>query len=175
MRRPGIAIRALGYGTGFVVLWGWLAVSVRAFDPGIGIVLPSWLSVPGQVLCALGLFLSLICAVYFVARGGGTPAPFDPPTRFVAAGPYRFVRNPMYLGGFVALAGAALWLQSVAVLLLASAFLFLFHLFVVFYEEPALEARFGQSYRDYRQTVNRWIPGFPARRRERHTSGGSAT
>ena len=38
------------------------------------------------------------CIGTFVTKGQGTPAPFDPPREFVASGPYRYVRNPMYIG-----------------------------------------------------------------------------
>ncbi len=45
-----------------------------------------------------------------------------------------------------------------SILLLAAGALALFHLLVLFHEEPSLEARFGDSYRDYKRTVNRWLP-----------------
>jgi protein-S-isoprenylcysteine O-methyltransferase Ste14 len=78
----------------------------------------------------------------------------------VSAGPYKFVRNPMYIGGFLLLAGFGLIQRSLAILLFALALLGLFHLFVVFVEEPGLKKRFGQSYLDYKQIVKRWLPRF---------------
>ena len=90
--------------------------------------------------------------------GRGTPAPFDPPQRLVVAGPYRFVRNPMYLGAGLAVVGAALvytswWLVGyLGLLFLAS------HLVIVFHEEPALGRSFGQEYREYCEAVGRWVP-----------------
>ncbi len=69
----------------------------------------------------------------------GTPAPFDPPRQLVVAGPYRMVRNPMYLGAALALAGAALFYRSWALLLYCAAFLLITHLFVVGYENPPSE------------------------------------
>src|SRR5262249_46455685 len=95
----------------------------------------------------------------FTFRGRGTPAPFDAPRVFVASGPYRFVRNPMYLGAAGVIAGAGLFLGSPAILLLAVGFLLLAHGFVMLYEEPALRARFGESYTRYPRSARRWIPG----------------
>jgi len=153
-----IAVRAAVYGTGFVLLWGWVALSVRRFDPEIGGVLPAWTRPLGIVLMVVGAALAVSCVAVFVMRGRGTPAPFDPPREFVAQGPYQYVRNPMYVGGLGVLAGFGLYQRSLAIVLFALVFLCCAHLFVVFYEEPGLERRFGQSYRDYKRSVNRWLP-----------------
>ena len=90
-----------------------------------------------------------------------TPAPFDAPREFVAAGPYRYVRNPMYIGGFGVLLGAGLALQSPAIVGLAVLFLLLVHLLVLLYEEPVLDGRFGDPYRRYKSSVHRWLPRSP--------------
>ncbi len=105
-----------------------------------------------------GAALALASVATFVVRGRGTPAPFDPPRLFVASGPYAWVRNPMYIGGFLVLAGYALCALSVAALLVSFAMIAAAHLFVVLYEEPNLERRFGESYREYRRKTPRWIP-----------------
>ena len=81
--------------------------------------------------------------------------------RVVSGGPYRFVRNPMYIGALLTLIGAALWLQSPGILVLAAAGLLAAHLLVVLVEEPSLEKRFGESYREYRSNVRRWLPRRP--------------
>jgi protein-S-isoprenylcysteine O-methyltransferase Ste14 len=82
----------------------------------------------------------------------------DPPRNFVAAGPYQFVRNPMYIGGFLVLAGFGLYEQSPAILLFALPWLLLAHLFVILYEEPHLRATFGAPYDAYCRSVRRWLP-----------------
>ena len=114
--------------------------------------------VAGMVLGASGALLALMCIFTFVFAGNGTPAPFDPPRRLVVQGPYRLVRNPMYLGAGLALAGAALFYQSIALLGYASVFLLLTHLFVVLYEEPTLRRTFERDYEVYCRQVSRWWP-----------------
>lgn len=106
----------------------------------------------------MGGALAIWCILTFVFVGKGTPAPFDPPRRLVVAGPYRYVRNPMYLGAGLALVGAAVFYRSVALLGYAALFLATMHLFAVLYEEPALERLFGDAYRQYRGAVRRWWP-----------------
>lgn len=160
MRTVFDSLRALVYGVGFVLVWGWLALQVRPFDRSIPITLPAWAPVAGIVLLVVGGAVVLACVTGFVWWGAGTPAPFDPPRRFVARGPYRFVRNPMYIGGFVALLGYGLLLRSPAIMGLVLVAIGCLHLFVVLYEEPTLTRRFGEDYRHYRATVPRWLPRF---------------
>ena len=85
-----------------------------------------------------------------------TPAPFDPPRRLVIRGPYRFVRNPMYIGAGTALSGTALFYQSWSLLVFTGLFLLATHLFVISYEEPTLRRTFGKEYEAYCVQVNRW-------------------
>ena len=112
----------------------------------------------GMLVGASGAALALACILTFVFAGKGTPAPFDPPRRLVVQGPYRFVRNPMYLGAGFALAGAALFYQSIPLLGYAAVFLLITHLFVVWYEEPTLQRIFDGDYEAYRRRVGRWWP-----------------
>src|SRR5436853_491 len=72
--------------------------------------------VAGIVIGTAGAAVALWCIFTFAFIGIGTPAPFDPPRRLVIEGPYRFVRNPMYIGAGLALAGAALFYWSLALL-----------------------------------------------------------
>jgi protein-S-isoprenylcysteine O-methyltransferase Ste14 len=126
-----------------------------------GIVRPAAmeaLQVAGMVLGAVGAAVAVWCIVSFAALGKGTPAPFDPPRRLVVRGPYRFVRNPMYIGAGLALAGAALFYESWTLLGYAGIFLLAMHLFVVLYEEPTLRRTFGSEYEGYCGRVKRWWP-----------------
>jgi protein-S-isoprenylcysteine O-methyltransferase Ste14 len=155
------AVRTLIYAAGFIFLWGYAALWARRYDAEIGVALPGWTHPQGIVFMALGLAFALTCAGTFAVRGRGTPAPFDPPRKLVAVGVYRWVRNPMYLGGGLAIVGFALYEQSVSILLLASAMWIAAHLFVYFYEEPTLRAKFNGSYVEYCRTVSRWLPRPP--------------
>lgn len=155
-------LRAVLYSAGFVFLWGYLAIQVRPLDARLGGALPSWTPAVGIVLMVIGGLIAAMCIGGFVIWGHGTPAPFDAPRRFVAQGPYRFVRNPMYIGGWAVLAGYGLLQRSPAILWLSLVMIGCAHLLVVLYEEPNLERRFGEEYRAYKKVVRRWLPRFSA-------------
>jgi protein-S-isoprenylcysteine O-methyltransferase Ste14 len=112
----------------------------------------------GLLVGSVGAAIAVACILTFAAAGRGTPAPFDPPRRLVERGPYRFVRNPMYLGAGLALSGAALFYESIRLLGYAGAFLVVTHLFVVAYEEPTLRRMFDGPYEAYCERVGRWWP-----------------
>src|ERR1700739_1322230 len=104
MKTLFIALRAAIFGTGFIFLWGWVALCLHyRYDISLGIALSDWARALGIALMAAGGTLAFACVATFVSRGEGTPAPFDPPRKFVAAGPYKLVRNPMYIGGVIVL------------------------------------------------------------------------
>ena len=115
MRFLWIALRALLYMAALVSLFGLVALSLRGMDAQLGVELPAGMRPMGAVFMVLGAALALSCGAVFVAHGEGTPAPFDPPRRFVAHGPYRWVRNPMIIGVVVLLVGFGLWNQSVSI------------------------------------------------------------
>lgn len=126
-----------------------------------GVVRPAAIGVQqvvGMVMGAACAAVALWGVFTFASIGKGTPAPFDPPRRLVIQGPYRFVRNPMYIGAALALASAALFYESFSLLGYAALFLLVTHLFVVGYEEPALRRSFGQEYEAYSRQVRRWWP-----------------
>jgi protein-S-isoprenylcysteine O-methyltransferase Ste14 len=154
-------LRGVIYSAAFVWLWTWLAVSVRPFDSQLPMSLPVWLRPLGFILASAGALLAGICIATFVTKGRGTPAPFDPPREFVASGPYRYVRNPMYVGAAAAILGCGLALSSPSIVLLALAFLLIMHLFVVLHEEPTLLGKFGISYQRYCSSVRRWLIQIP--------------
>jgi protein-S-isoprenylcysteine O-methyltransferase Ste14 len=106
-----------------------------------------------------GGFLALYLLAVFAVHGRPTPAPFDPPRSFVVQGPYRYVRNPMYVGVICGLLGSGLIFRSTSILCLGFGFWAVAHLFVLLYEEPALEREFGETFVHYRQQVRRWLPG----------------
>jgi protein-S-isoprenylcysteine O-methyltransferase Ste14 len=126
-----------------------------------GVARPSDLGPLGWVGTAValgGAAVALWSVLSFAVVGRGTPAPFDPPRRLVVRGPFRFVRNPMYLGSGAALVGASMVFRSPALLGYAVAYAIGAHVFVVGYEEPTLTRLFGAPYNAYRSRVRRWLP-----------------
>lgn len=113
----------------------------------------------GLVPITLGALLYLWCAWDFTFTGKGTPAPFDPPKEMVARGLYRYVRNPMYVAALLALLGEVILFGSAMILIYAAIVFSVFHLLIIFYEEPTLRRKFGASYGAYCMKVSRWIPG----------------
>lgn len=154
-----VLARAVTYATLFV---GFLLVVLpERILSSSGIVRPPAVGpveLAGIAVGVTGGALALWCIVTFARVGKGTPAPFDPPRRLVVAGPYRYVRNPMYLGAGLALSGAAAFYGSIALFGYAVLFLIATHLFVLWYEEPTLTRFFGDEYDAYRGRVRRWLP-----------------
>jgi protein-S-isoprenylcysteine O-methyltransferase Ste14 len=144
------------------------------FVPGFWTVLvPYWLvgpyprldlratAIAGWLLIAAGIVLYLGCAFWgFALRGGGTPAPIDPPKRLVVEGPYRIVRNPMYWSVATVMVGESLAFRSLTLAEISGAFFVSVILFVMVYEEPTLRNKFGAEYEAYCRRVPGWIPRF---------------
>ena len=159
-----VLVRALTFASLFVALV-LVLVPARVLEWS-GISSPSALGAPqlaGLAIVIVGGGVAIWCVLAFATLGRGTPAPFDPPRLLVVRGPYRFVRNPMYLGASAALAGAALYYQSPSLLAYLAIFALAMHLFVVWYEEPTLTRAFGDEYAAYRARVRRWLPNWRAR------------
>lgn len=140
------------------MVWGVIPILIVShtpaqlrFDLGNG-----WLL--GVPPIALGLSTFLWCVWTFAVDGKGTLAPIDPPQEFVASGPYRYVRNPMYVALLVLGIGEVIFFQSWLLVLYVPAVAVMFHLFIVYIEEPALLRRFQNSYAEYLRVVPRWIP-----------------
>ena len=96
----------------------------------------------------------------FALRGGGTPAPIDPPKKLVVDGPYGVIRNPMYWAVTLVILGEAALFRSIALVVEAILLFTAASLFVLLYEEPALRRKFGAEYDEYCRRVPRWIPWF---------------
>jgi protein-S-isoprenylcysteine O-methyltransferase Ste14 len=112
----------------------------------------------GVVALSAGAVLFAACVFQFWTRGRGTLAPWDPPRRFVADGPYRYVRNPMITGVILILIGEAAILRSSSLAQWSALFVAINMIYIPLLEEPMLRARFGSAYEDYLQAVPRFIP-----------------
>jgi protein-S-isoprenylcysteine O-methyltransferase Ste14 len=113
----------------------------------------------GCALLAWGYLQYLLVGNYRLPLAGGGRGMEVPPDRIIETGPYRYTRNPMYLGHLIFMMGLAVtfWLWFALVLLGARAVWF--HCRVL-HDERRLEARFGAEYVAYQRQVSRWIPGI---------------
>lgn len=133
---------------------------------GIGIALelafpidrpPLAITVIGAVIgVALWLALDGVAMLSF-RRAGTSMVPMNPTTALVTSGPYRFTRNPMYVGMAFLYAALALALGVIWALIALPLVLIAVDRLVVAREEPYLEAKFGDAYRDYKRRVRRWL------------------
>jgi protein-S-isoprenylcysteine O-methyltransferase Ste14 len=118
----------------------------------------SYLRLPGLLPIVAGVVLYIWCAWDFTFLGKGTPAPFDPPKELVVKGPYRYVRNPMYIFVGLTLAGEAIVFKSMRIAIFAIVALAFLHVWILLYEEPTLRRKFGEAYANYCRRVSRWLP-----------------
>lgn len=140
--------------------------------PGIVLVfLPLWITrfrvpdsePPGQMLLAaaliiLGLVPLLESIRRFVVVGHGTLMPYVPTERLVVSGLYRYVRNPMYVGDLISLAGESILFCSRGLAIYTVLVGLGFHIFVLLYEERTLARRHPADYPRYKSHVPRWLP-----------------
>jgi protein-S-isoprenylcysteine O-methyltransferase Ste14 len=147
-------------GTVAVLIPFWLMGGYPPLAPGP----MTWL---GAVVTLVGAAIYFRCAWEFAVRGLGTPAPIAPTKSLVTTALHRYVRNPMYIGVALAIAGQAALFRRLHLVEYAAVMLLIAHVFVVLYEEPTLRRQFGESYEEYRRSVPRWIPKFPSENRYR--------
>ena len=140
--------------------WALVSLSTKFLDKLFKIQLPQFMLIPGIIFIIIGFIIAGFCAITFIIVGKGTPAPFDAPKEFVSVGLYKFVRNPMYIGIFIMFEGFAFVNLSVFMILFPFLWLLIVHLFIIYYEEKKLGNLFGQSYYNYKNNTNRWIPKF---------------
>jgi protein-S-isoprenylcysteine O-methyltransferase Ste14 len=127
---------------------------------------PVGLKITGGLVILIGVVFYGVCLLRFLLSGG-TPAIFftrhlkfligEEPGKLVREGIYRFSRNPMYLSVLLVVFGQAIFFRSSDVAFYGIALFFLFHLVVVFIEEPHLRSERGGAYEEYFQRVPRWL------------------
>ena len=147
-----------------------------ALAPGVVVgVVPWWLTrwqpgaprfleqLCGVLLVTASMPLLISSFVRFVLDGRGTPAPVAPTERLVIRGAYRYVRNPMYVAVVAGIAGQALVLDRAILGGYAVIAFVVMALFVRFYEEPTLRAKYGAEYVAYCAAVPAWLPRWRLR------------
>ncbi len=132
-------------------------IAVVAFElvlRGGNLVVVPW----GLPLLAWGYAQYRFVGSYRHPRAGGTTGMDVPPDRIIATGPYRYTRNPMYLGHLIFTLGLALTFWSWFALIIFVGRAIWFHNRVL-HDEARLQKLFGADYDAYRARVRRWIPG----------------
>ena len=143
--RPPIAW-AVAVIAGFALDW---------FEP-LPVLPEDW---PNGLLGAVVFVLALALAIWAMdtMTRAGTNVPTNrPTTAMVESGPYRFTRNPIYLGMFLVVIGLAIAFNSLWLLAMLVPFALVIRYGVVAREEAYLERKFGDVYRGYRSRVRRW-------------------
>ena len=117
-------------------------------------------SVPGKWLGGAvfaAAFALAVWAIVTIRKAGTRVETNKPTTRIVASGPYRFTRNPIYLGMFLGQIGLAIGFNSLWVLVTLLPFYVVIRYGVVAREEAYLKGKFGEVYLGYMSRVRRWI------------------
>lgn len=111
----------------------------------------------GVVVFALGFAVSASGRLAFAKAGTEVVPASKKNSALVISGPFKFTRNPMYLGILIAMIGLAIVIGTVT----AYGAVIVYFLFVNFvsipYEEEKMERQFGEAFRDYKSRVRRWI------------------
>ena len=138
-----------------------LSLNLHLFAVDIG-SLRYW----GLIIMIIGAAINLKCYWDLIFSGKGTPDPLMPTVKLVVRGLYQFMRNPIYVGLYLILFGEAILFVSAVLLVYSLLWLLALNLIVVFFEEPSLRRRFGESYDEYFKAVPRWIPRFTSYRED---------
>jgi protein-S-isoprenylcysteine O-methyltransferase Ste14 len=112
----------------------------------------------GLFIMFIGLYAMTITISTFIRIGKGTLAPWSPTRKLIIGGIYGYVRNPMILGVLTVLIGESIAIMSLNIFIWSGIFFLMNNVFFYIYEEPNLEKKFGDEYREYKRNVPRWIP-----------------
>jgi protein-S-isoprenylcysteine O-methyltransferase Ste14 len=157
IRRWWTPVGALFFGS-FLLLMLMVGVALDRYW-GLPELLPSLLSLFISVpLLFIGIFLWLWCVILFF-RAKGTPVPLNPPPKLIDTGPYAYSRNPMLSGALFMFVALGILIKSIAVTLVITPILILIIVAELkMVEEPELEKRLGDPYRQYIKRVPMFFP-----------------
>jgi protein-S-isoprenylcysteine O-methyltransferase Ste14 len=118
----------------------------------------------GGIMIIIGLVLALWTIFVQIKRGLGTPMPLLPPEKLLIDGPYKYCRNPMVFGGYIYYFGISCFVGSLSSFFIVALFIIILMIFIKIGEEPELEKRFGQAYKEYKQETPFMIPKINGKR-----------
>jgi Putative protein-S-isoprenylcysteine methyltransferase len=124
-------------------------------------ILPAPVRIPaarliGIVFLLIG-FITSFSGFSAFRKAGTSVRPGDEPSKLVVSGPFRVTRNPMYLGIELVLIGAFFLSKSLFFLIPPIVFFLLMHSLQIPFEEKLMAEHFGETYREYRRRVRRWL------------------
>jgi len=120
-----------------------------SFAPGLRVA-------AGVLVLACGVSLVVSARILF-KRTGQNPIPWKTTPELILQGPYRFTRNPMYLGVTLFMIGLGLTVNNIWISLFAAPALLIVHFIAVLPEERYLAGKFGESYRNFLGRVRRYV------------------
>jgi protein-S-isoprenylcysteine O-methyltransferase Ste14 len=118
---------------------------------------PGWVRLIGAAVVAAAVILLGARSVLLVRRSGQSENPWKPTTELIQSGPFSRTRNPMYLQMVIGCVGFALALANPWILALTPLCAAALHFLAIRPEESYLERKFGDTYRDYKSRVPRWL------------------
>ncbi len=139
----------------------WLLISIitavilHFIFPVAEVIAFPW-NLTGIAFLVLGIWLNLRADRLF-KKHNTTVKPFAEATFLIYKGPFKFTRNPMYLGFLLILAGIAILLGSLSAFAGSVIFFTVSHLHFIPVEEKMLEEKFQDKFRDYKKKVRRWL------------------
>lgn len=137
--------------------WVLLGVACRYLVAAAPVPLDESIGGVAGLLIVAGGFALAASARTLFRRTGQSPAPWKPSPELIFTGPYRFTRNPMYVGLAVIQVGLGIGFNNLWISLFAAAALLTVHFTAVLPEERYLTEKFGESYRSYRARVRRYL------------------
>jgi len=140
---------------GYLVILLALAVLIHFIFP-IQEIISHPYNYIGIVIIAIGIAMTLLVN-YLLLKSGTSIKPYESPSLLVSSGPFKFSRNPLYLGMAVALFGVDILLGSISPFVFLMLFIIIIDRFFIPMEEKNLERTFGKKYDDYKKQVRRWI------------------
>jgi protein-S-isoprenylcysteine O-methyltransferase Ste14 len=138
---------------GFVLL----GVALQYAVAPISFPVDRWISITAGILISLTGVSFIVMAYMLFRRTGQEPAPWTPTPELLLEGPYRFTRNPMYLGLTLIQVGLGLAVNNLWISLLAAPALLVVHFIAVLPEERYLTKKFGKNYKAYLAKVRRYL------------------